>query len=273
MLAGEAIEFSGNGNANAGEINLLGGTVEFTRHLNNTATGFIGGNGTVIANGGLSNVGVMAFSGVANVFGDVNNVAGGQIVVSGNSIMTFFDDVVHNGAEIRAGAGSAAVYFGAVSGAGPYTGTGTHYFEGDLRPGNSPALVTVAGNMVLSTGSTTTMELGGLIRGDEYDAYDVGLTLTLGGELNAVYFNGFDATAGDVFDLFYAESINGSFTVVDLTGLCGASAWQLDLIADFNGNIDVLRLSAASAVPLPPAVWLFGSAMLGLSNVRRRNVK
>ena len=127
--------------------------------------------------------------------------------------------------------------------------------------------------MVLGTASNTTMELGGLIQGDEYDAYDVGMTLTLGGELNAVYFDGFEAKVGDMFDLFYAESINGSFGIVDLTSLGGALVWQLDLIADFNGNTDVLRLSAASAVPLPPAVWLFGSAMTGLSILRRRNIQ
>ena len=43
--------------------------------------------------------------------------------------------------------------------AGPYERlTGTAYFEGDLRPGNSPALITFEGNVVLGTLSTVTME-------------------------------------------------------------------------------------------------------------------
>ena len=48
--------------------------------------------------------------------------AGGQIIVSGNSNVTFYDPVVHNGDIFRISTGSTAVFFGQVSGAGVLRG-------------------------------------------------------------------------------------------------------------------------------------------------------
>ena len=108
---GERMRFTGSVNRNDGEFNLFGGQVRFDQDLTNSDSGFIGGNGVLIANGGLTNQGVMAFSGTTDILGDVENTAGGQIVTSGGSTMTFFDDLVHNGAEIRTSAGSNTVIF------------------------------------------------------------------------------------------------------------------------------------------------------------------
>ncbi len=102
----------------------------------------------------------MAFSGKTHILGDVVNDTGGQIVTSGGATTTIFDDVKHNGDEIRTSSDSRTVTFSQASGAGPYTGDGTVYFEGDLRPGNSPGTVSFDGNVVLGTTSTTQIELG-----------------------------------------------------------------------------------------------------------------
>ncbi|MCK4705151.1 MAG: hypothetical protein KAT90_06720, partial [Gammaproteobacteria bacterium] len=275
VTTGNTLTFNGTGNTNSGNINLSGGTAWFNEDLTNTATGEINGRGTLIAEGGLTNQGAMNLSGGnTDVYGNVANEAGSSIIVSGGSTSTFYDDVVHNGSEIRVSDGSQAVFFGAVSGAGAYTGLGTLFFEGDLRPGNSPGLVDIAGDMVLGNLSSTLFEIGGLTRGTEYDAFDIGGTLTLAGELEVISFDLggglFNPVIGDSFDLFAAEIINGQFDLFTLSILDPGMVWDLNILTDEIGSLDIVRLSAVAAVPVPPAVWLFASGLLGLVGVARR---
>ena len=182
--------------------------------------------------------------------------------------------MINNGV-IQTSSGSQAVFFGTVSGAGSYTGTGSLFFEGDLSPGNSPALVSMGGDMSLGLSSHTLMEIAGLDRGEEFDAFDIGGDLFLDGELEvSLYDLGtglFDPQLGDSFDLFLAETISGEFDLLTLVALGGGLGWQLDTFSDAVGSTDVVRLSVvASAVPVPPAIWLFVSGMLGLVGMARR---
>lgn len=110
------------GPTNLGTIELAGGTVEYSKTLSNLAGGTISGRGVFRGSSaapggtGLSNQGVLSFSaGVTDIYGDVNNTGTGQIIAAGGSTVTFFDDVVNNGTEIRTVAGSRTVFFGAVS--------------------------------------------------------------------------------------------------------------------------------------------------------------
>jgi hypothetical protein len=267
---GDTLKFAASGNTNSGEINLTGGTARFDQDLTNASGGLISGRGTLIATGGLTNQGNIGLSSDnTDIFGDVNNASGGAIIVSDSGTATFYDDVVHNGTEIRVSDGSQAVFFGAVSGAGSYTGTGSLFFEGDLAPGNSPALVTADNDMTLGTVSTTVMEIAGITRGSEYDAFDITGNLSLGGTLDIDLLDMFAPSHGDNFDLFTAESITGNFASLLFPELDGDLLWDLALYEDFSGSIDVLRLSVSS-VPVPAAVWLFGSGLLGLLGVARR---
>jgi hypothetical protein len=45
--------------------------------------------------------------------------------------------------------------------------------------------------------------------------------------------------------------------------------WDIGYLTDAVGTTGVVRLSV-NAVPIPPAVWLFGSGLLGLIGVARR---
>ena len=112
--AGKTLLFRGAFTANTGEMNLQGGTLDFTSALTNSATGFIAGRGALYT-GGLTNIGQMAFSGgTADIHGDVTLAAGSRVVTSGSgSVTTFFDDVTHNGLEIFTGAAPAACSSGA----------------------------------------------------------------------------------------------------------------------------------------------------------------
>jgi hypothetical protein len=188
--------------------------------------------------------------------------------------VTFFDDMANNGV-IQVSTGSQAVFFGNVSGSGSYSGSGSVFFEGGLNPGNSPGLVSVEGDMGLGLSSHTVMEIAGLERGIEYDAFDIGGELWLGGELEVSLY-GLDSglfapQPGDSFDLFMADTINGNFDQWTLAALGGNLGWQVDVLTDAIGITDVVRLSVVpSAVPVPHSVWLFGSGLLGLIGIARR---
>lgn len=167
------------------------------------------------------------------------------------------------------------MFFGAVSGAGAYTGTGSLFFEGDLNPGNSPGLVGIEGDMSLGINSRTILEIAGLDRGSQYDAFDIGGDLWLDGVLEAaLYAPGdglFTPQLGDSFDLFMADTITGNFDMLTLATLGGGLDWQLEMLPDAIGLTDVVRLNVvASRVPVPPSVWLFGSGLMGLIGIARR---
>ena len=268
-LSADWARFEGIGNVNAGEINNLSGVVDFARDAANTSTGFIGGRGLFVADGGWTNEGVMAFSGTTNLLGDINNLAGGTIVTSGGATTTFFDDVVHNGSEIRTSAGGSSVFFGDVTGAGNFTGTGIVFFEGDLRPGNSPDIVSFDGSVVIGSGANSFFELAGLDSGS-FDQLLIDRDLALDGQLTIDLIDGFQLTAGDEFLIAdVAGDLSGQFFGLgegDLVGRFGRTNLFISYTAG-NGN-DVGLF--ASAVPEPGACGLLALACLGLALRRRR---
>ncbi len=206
VAASDWLTFQGTGHVNQGSVQLLGGVLEFASFLNTGTQGFISGHGTLIGSsasqGGLGhvNTGTFAFSsGNTNVYGDVQNNTTGRIVTSGGSVTTFHDDVLHNGVEIRTSSGASTVFFGSVSGAGAFTGAGLVQFEGDLRPGNSPANVQFAGDVEFSVTARLVSELGGVLPGDEYDRLTVQGQILLSGQLDVQLINGFIPNAGDTF--------------------------------------------------------------------------
>lgn len=227
---GKTLFFTGAFAANAGEMNLQGGTLDFAGAVTNSATGFIAGRGALYT-GGLTNNGQMAFSGgAADIHGDVTLTAGSRVVTSGGgATTTFFDDMTHNGAEIFTGAGASSVFFGALSGAGPFTGTGAVYSIGDLRPGNSPATVSFGGSLVLGSSTMLTMELGGATPGTQYDRLVIAGSASLAGTLAVSLIDSgagqFEPAAGDSFDILDWGSLSGTFASIDLPALTGL-AWD-----------------------------------------------
>lgn len=264
--AGQRLVFGGAGSVNGsnGTIQMTGGTIEFTGQLSNLSNGLISGRGvfrgsTANASGtGLNNTGAVAFSaGTTDVYGKVTNGSGGQIVTAGGGVTTFHDDVVHNGVEIRTNAGSRTVFFGAQSGAGPFTGTGTVEYAGDLRPGNSPARVTYGGDVILDYSAGLTVELGGLTVGTQHDQLAITGEAFLDGGLHVSLINGFSPQLGNRFDILTYGSHAGDFST--FTGLNLGNG--LALVPDVTPT--TYSLVVTTPVPEPGSLALAGVATVG----------
>ncbi len=272
------IASASSASSNSGQMQVNGGRLEFTRQLTNLSSGLITGHG-VLATGtsfngiGLFNEGIIAASGQTfDVYGDVRNATGGRFITSGNGTTTFWDDVEHNGAEIRTSLGSSTVFFGDVTGAGPFTGAGAVFFEGDLKPGNSPADVLFEGDVHFSKTASLSAELGGLSAGSEYDRLTVRGDVFLGGQFSVSMIDGFTPLIGDTFLIIDNRGVNslfGQFTGLNQGSVLNSDGYrfQVDYFAGSSGNGFALV-----AVP-EPGIGLFGLSLCALSCFRRRKMR
>ena len=258
--ASDRLVFSAAANTNGGEIELAGGTIEFAQQTTNNLAGQITGRGTFDFGGGLTNDGHIALDGLSELSGDMTNNPGSSITISGSATAIFFDDLVHNGDEIRVNAGSTAVYFGSVTGSGPFTGTGINLFEGDLRPGNSPGISSFAGDVAFSFGSTLAIEIGGTTGGTQYDMLTTSGDASLGGTLEVSLIDGFTPAPGDTFEIVTATSVLDTFDTLDLPTLPDDLLWFVNygatsielvstFVADFDedGDVDDFDIAAWEA--------------------------
>ncbi len=170
------------------------------------------------------------------------------------------------------GSGAVTVESGAtLTGAGTFTGALQLNVGATFSPGNSPGLTTIGSGSVLE--GTTLFELGGTVRSTSasfgaghYDAINVGGAgaLTVGGDLDVVFFGGFTPTGSVSFQLFQATSIGGTFAAINLPSLASGYSWDTtQLYSD-----GILGLNA---IPEPAAyATLAALGALALAATRRR---
>jgi Tol biopolymer transport system component len=217
---GDRLEVSSDNLTNNNTIEVIGSTenlaeVEFSGSVfNRDDMGLITGQNSLMRfQGGLTNEGALAIGfGTSSIIGDVEN--NGEIVISGGGNATFYDDVVQNKDLVVSQVGattSVAVFFGDFTGSGGSTGGGDIFFEGDLQPGNSPALVTFENDVHFGVGAGLEIELGGAVAGAEHDQVDVVGDLTLHGELVVSLINGFTPGIGQSFTILTADDVDGTF--------------------------------------------------------------
>lgn len=122
-------------------------------------------NATLSTNGGLNNGGSVQISGpVNNIFGAVTNNAGATTAVAAGST-AYFSGTVTDQSTIQVGANGQAIFFGLVTGAGSFTGSGLVDIEATLHVGNSPAQVTYSTAMTFGSRSKLSLELAGTTPG------------------------------------------------------------------------------------------------------------
>jgi hypothetical protein len=161
-----------------------------------------------------------------------------------------------NNDTVDARPGSRVTFLDTVSGAGSYVGGGDFVFLGTFSPGNSPAVVEMAGDVTLDNAALE-IELFGTGLG-EFDRLEIDGIATLGGALDIVLGGGFVPQIGDRFDFLDASGLVGGF---DYDPLDLGSGRSLDLVV--TGGVASLIV-----VPEPATA---GSIALGtLVALRRR---
>ena len=286
---GPALMTSGNNAL----VNFAGGTlksqgthsltVSANVHLADGTASAIDTNGqTGTVSGVLSGSGSLAKAGAGTLTLTGANTFTGGLSISAGTLALGADGSIATSSGVNLGTTASPGTFDLTAKTGGFgfgasqtlTGVGTVRLApgqaltvaGTLAPGNSPGLLTVDGDLVLTGTSTTTMELGGLARGTDYDAHNVGGGLTFGGTLEVTLLNGFTPGAGNSFQLFNASSFGGGFAQLDLPDLAPGLSWDLDLLLGA-GTLQVV----GGAIPEPASfAGLLGAAGLLRSLTRRR---
>ena len=146
---------------------------------------------------------------------------------------------------------------------------------GTVAPGNSPGVLTIAGDFTFTnpngfgaSGGRLLIELGGTIAGTEYDVLHVLGDMDLaGGVLELVAIDGFTPGAGDIFAFLRVDGrITGSFaSLVDHTGL----GLTLDDLQFGPGGLIGLNVAAVPE-PAEQALLLVGLGVIAWSVRRSR---
>ena len=219
----------------AGRIEAFGTSalpveLELSGPLTNAA-----GTGSVVANhallrfpGGVENSGSIAFgAGLNNVLGEIRNLPGSLISVSGGSTVAFNEDVINEGSITVSASGpftSTAIFFGELSGNG-VAGSGTVFIEGDLRPGFSPGTMAFGGDLGYGPLAALHLEIAGPDPG-QYDRVEVSRNLDLGGSLVVSFLDDYLPPAGTSFQLLSADTFTGAFSALVLPDLPEGRQWD-----------------------------------------------
>ncbi len=258
------------------DISSTGGTLQFDQASNGVYSKTYSGTGALLKTGtktltltnGVSNTGGVQVSGGTLILTGNASVAGGLTTDSGATFFNLSGSSLAiggrtiNQGEIDTTAGGTTDFTGLVSGAGLFGGAGNVRFDGGFSPGNSPAAVTLQGDMTLGSANDLTMELGGLTPGTGYDHLNVFGNAALDGNLIVAYYGGFTASLGQSFDLFDFAQETGAFSSITLPTLSHGLAWNTSGLYS-NGTISV----QAQAVPEPASFAVLGFG--GLALLRR----
>ncbi len=166
---------------------------------------------------------------------------------------------------------------GTLGGRGTINGLTTIKSGGTLAPGNSPGVISITGNLVLNSGSTTAIQITGTTRDTDYDGVNISASTTYGGALAIAISGSLSTYTYDLFNLTNAPT--GNFSSVDLTGaMAGSLTYDTGVWSGtFSGNSVTFTNSSGdlyiNVIPEPTALGLVGLAGFGLLAGRRRRAE
>jgi hypothetical protein len=130
-----------------------------------------------------------------------------------------------------AGATTGTLYIGSsgvVTGGGQINGGVFIGSGGKMIADYGDGLFSINGDYQQAAGSTLSVELSGKMAGSQYGVLNVSGNVSLAGNLELDFVNGFAPHAGDAFQIVeYGKSVVGGFGVVQITGLASGAQFSL----------------------------------------------
>jgi len=274
------LQVSGGTFTNNSTLNLTNSTSNSETYSSHVHGELINSRDGVITleNSNLDVTGAVNNSGTVEVMANSSITGTGSYIQSGNK-----DALTTMNGRIET---DMAINSGILKGSGYIVGDLVVGPNGTVQPGNSPGLLTIDGDFTLENGAELVMEIWG--DGDNgylFDEISVTGDFNLFGDINFDLGEGLDISIFETndpevdplfsfADFFLDESgVSLSLAVLAETNVKVASdlgeLFAVSFNVDDNGDV-LTSIVEVSAVPVPAAVWLFGSGLIGLAGVARR---
>lgn len=144
--------------------------------------------------------------------------------------------------------GTLVEYIGTYSGSGTFQFPAGYVLEGEVSPGSSPGVLTIAGNLTTGTNTTFNIEIDGPTVGTEYDRLLVQNNADISGEFNIIL--GYLPPSDAIFEIVTSTSL----TVTDIPET---------VEAEYGGNFVIFSVEIKDE-----SIYLLGpDATLGIDQV------
>lgn len=197
----------------------------------------------------------LAFNNTLDLNGHDLNKTGGGVLQVNNTLST--------------GGGMVIVSAGGVSGSGMIDGDLSNP-GGAVSPGNSPGVLTIVGDYTQAVDGVLSIEIGGQAQGRDFDLFDVEGRMTIdGGTLDVLLLNGFEPSAGDLFDILnFRQFLGKGFDTLNFDRLAGRLAWDTSRLY-VDGTLSIVAVPEPSIGLLALAALFGGAAIRGIHSRRR----
>ena len=223
------------------QLGVLAGSVMLATSAN---AALVGGNGLTDSSAVL----VLSTAGNGAFIVDVTGQIGSDFSIDLTAATAALGGTIDQFALFQNIGGTSNVYSSAL--------TGYIDVNGGVIYAGETAGTTLAGNDLVSTQSSIQSFIGGAAEGFNAEGTAGDLDGTSVG--TAAFGTGLFTSSGSVANVYQQTLVDASDAVLSQVGAAGYTA-----------SIDGATFTA-SAVPVPAAAWLFGSALLGLGVVRRK---
>ena len=221
--------------------------------------------------------GTLESTSAVNAGGQVGVASGGTVTMTGDYRQTDENEV---GAETKVNGTMTAKTLtfegGLLSGSGDIFGDVEMLEGSEIGPGNSPGWLTINGDFLLGAGSTYTIEIGDYAA-IEYDKLFIEGTATIedGAIFDIVFLDTFIFDPLEEFGWDFIDATDFVFGDFDnvIFNVSGLSGTDFDYPMDFESGFNTIDVSTGpSTVPVPPTIWLFGTALIGLIGFNKRKL-